>query len=78
MNKEKELNDLLQWMENRNPITINYGKGYFTDKDVKDYATWDEKEQKYRDTTGLWSMKLLLEIARGEVENTKIEMTEKL
>ena len=74
MSKEKELNDLLEWIENKKPLTINYGKGYFTDQDIKDYATWDWSIGKYRDATGIWDMKLLLEIARGEVPETTIEV----
>ena len=76
MSKERELNDLLEWIENKKPLIINYGKGYFTNQDIKDYATWDYKIGKYRDDTGIWDMKLLLEIANSEVENTKIEIGE--
>jgi len=76
MNKEKELNDLLTWMENKKPITINYGKGYFTENDIKDFAEYDYSIGKYRDSTGIWDIKLLIEIAKGEVENTSIEIGE--
>lgn len=58
------------------PIVINYGKGYFSDEDVKEEAFYDETIQKYRSDTGIWSNNLLKEIARGEVEDTKIELVE--
>lgn len=64
----------MQWMENKKPIIINYGKGYFSDKVIKEKAEYDNSIGKYRDSTGVWDMKLLLEIARGEVKNTKIEI----
>ena len=64
----------MQWMENKKPIIINYGKGYFSDKEIKEKAEYDYSIGKYRDSTGIWEMKLLLEIARGEVKNTKIEI----
>ena len=64
----------MQWMESKKPIIINYGKGYFSDKEIKEKAEYDYSIGKYRDSTGAWDMKLLLEIARGEVKNTKIEI----
>ena len=69
-------NELLQRLKEHKPIIINYGKGILTDEDVKDYATWDDEIQKYRDDTGIWSTELLLEIIKGNVENTKIEIGE--
>lgn len=67
---------MLQRLKEHKPIIINYGKGILTDEDVKDYATWDDEIQKYRDDTGIWSTELLLEIIKGNVENTKIEIGE--
>ena len=58
------------------PIIINYGKGYFTNKDIREEAYYDNEIQKYRSNTGIWSNQLLREIANGEVENTKIEIGE--
>ena len=66
----------MQRLKEHKPIIINYGKGILTDEDVKDYATWDDEIQKYRDDTGIWSTELLLEIIKGNVENTKIEIGE--
>lgn len=65
---------LLKRLREHQPIVINYGKGYFTNQDIKEYATWDWSIGKYRDTTGIWDTKLLLEIARGEVPGTTIEV----
>ena len=67
---------MLQRLKEHKPIIINYGKGILTDEDVRDYATWDDEIQKYRDDTGIWSTELLLEIIKGNVENTKIEIGE--
>lgn len=53
---------------------VNYGKGLFTDEDIKEEAYWDEDKQAYASETGYWNMKLLYEIARGEVENTSVEI----
>lgn len=70
MMTEKIFNHLKQ----HKPIIVNYGKGYFSNKDVKEEAYYDEKIQKYVSETGLWSNGLLRQIARGEVENTTIEL----
>lgn len=57
-------------------IVVNYGKGYFSDNDVKEEAYYDEEIQKYRSDTGIWSNKLLREIARGEVDRCSIELVD--
>lgn len=67
---------IFEHLRQHKPIIVNYGKGYFTDKDVKEPAYYDEKIQKYRSKTGIWSNKLLKEIANNEVENTLIELGE--
>lgn len=72
MMMEKVFNHLRE----HKPIIVNYGKGYFTDEDIKEKAYYDEEIQKYRSETGIWSNSLLREIVRGEVENTKIELEE--
>lgn len=61
-------------LKEHKPIIVNFGKGYFTDEDVKEEAFYDETIQKYRSETGIWGNKLLREIARGEVEETTIEI----
>lgn len=70
------INSIFEHLKSHKPIIINYGKGYFTDKDIKEIAYYDNEIQKYRSETGIWSNQLLREIARGEVENTKIEIGE--
>ena len=63
-------------LKEHKPIIVNYGKGYFTDNEIKEVAYYDEKMQKYRSETGIWSNQFLREIAKGEVENTSIEIGE--
>jgi len=65
---------IFEHLRQHKPIIVNYGKGYFTEEDVKEPAYYDEKIQKYRSETGIWSNKLLKEIVNGEVENTSIEI----
>lgn len=75
--KSKDL--LMKYLEainNKEPITINYGKGFLSDDDIKDYATWDNEINAYRDDTGIWDTKLLIEIAKGNVEGMKLEIGE--
>lgn len=69
-----KLENLLQRLKEHKPIVVNYGKGYFTDADVKEEAYYDENKKKYVSETGVWDTNLLIEIARGEVENTSIEL----
>ena len=40
--------NLLKQLEEHKPIIINYGKGYYTDEDLKDYAKWDEEKNTYK------------------------------
>lgn len=63
-------------LKEHKPIIVNYGKGYFTDNEIKEVAYYDNNIQKYRSETGIWGNQLLRGIARGEVENTKIEIGE--
>lgn len=68
-----KLENLLKRLQEKQPITINYGKGCLSNNDIKDYATWNDKEQAYTDSTGIWDLKLLIEIAKGKVEGITIE-----
>lgn len=68
---------IFEHLKEHKPIVVNMGKGYFTDKDIKEEAYFDETIQKYRSETGIWGNKILREIARGEVEGYKIEIGEK-
>lgn len=76
MKTEDLLKKLKEVIRKHEPITVNYGKGYFSDDDVVETAYWDESINRYRDSTGIWSTELLFEIARGEVEDTKIVLEE--
>ena len=76
MNNENLLTKYLQAINDKKPLVINYGKGIITDKDIKDYATWNDELNCYTDMTGQWDTKLLIEIAKGNVEDIKIELGE--
>ena len=68
--------DLLKKLKEHKPIIVNYGKGYITDKEIKEKAIWDDDKKTYISDTGIWDIKLLIEIAKGEVKNTFIELME--
>lgn len=69
------MNKFVEAIKNHKPIVINYGKGTITDDEIKDYATWDEKEQAYRDETGVWTKEnILIDIAEGRVPYATIEL----
>lgn len=72
MKIESSLDKFKEAIKNHKPLTINYGKGIITDKNIKDYATWNGTA--YADETGVWSIELLLEIAKGKVEGITIEL----
>ena len=66
--------DLLKRLKEHRPICVNYGKSTIDPtKDVKEYAYWDDKANAYVSDTGIWSAKLLIEILKGEVEDTTLE-----
>lgn len=67
---------IFKHLSDHKPIIINYGKGYFSEKDIKEKAYYNETLQKYCSETGVWGNGLLRQILRGEVENTKIEIGE--
>ena len=68
--------DLLKRLKEHQPIVVNYGKGYFSDSDIKEDAIWDEEINAYRSETGIWDTKLLIEIAQGKVGGMKLELEE--
>ena len=74
--KEKEnlLEKYLDTIKNKQPITINYGKGILSNNYIKDYATWDYEINAYRDETGYWETELLIDIAKRNVEGTTLEL----
>ena len=57
----------------KTPIIVNYGKGEYDDKDIKELAFWSNTDNTFISDTGVWDLRLLYEIANGEVKNTKIE-----
>lgn len=76
MKSKDSLMKYLEAINKKEPITINYGKGFLSDDDIKDYAKWDDEIKAYRDETGIWDTKLLIEIAKGNVEGMKLEIGE--
>ncbi len=66
--KEENLKQLLMALTEHRPLEVDYGDGIF------DYPVWDSEINAYRDDTGIWGMKLLVEIAKGEVENTSLSV----
>jgi len=70
----KKQKDLLERLKEHKPIIVNYGKSIYTEEDVLEPATWDEEKQKYYSETGYWSNELLIEILKGKVENTTLEI----
>ena len=65
---------VFEHLSQHKPIVVNYGKGQLSGKDIKEPAYYDETIQKYVSETGIWSNGLLRQIARGEVEDTSIEL----
>lgn len=72
MKKEK----ILETLKEHKSIIVNYGKGFISDKEIKEIAYYDNNIQQYRSETGIWSKKLLYEIFNNEVENMKLEIGE--
>lgn len=66
--------DLLKKLKEHQSIVVNYGKGFIFDSDIKEKAIWDEGINAYRSNTGIWSTKLLLEIAQGKIDGMKLEL----
>lgn len=62
-------------IKNKQPIVINWGQDELSKdkKDIKELSFWSDKENTFVSETGIWDLKLLYEIARGEVKNTSIE-----
>lgn len=76
MKTKNSLEELKVAIEQHKPLLVNYGKGFLSDNDVIDHATWDESIGKYRDEIGIWDTKLLLEVAQGKVDDTTLELEE--
>lgn len=67
---------VLKAIDEHKPLIVNYGKGILSGLDIKEPAVWDDLKNVYTSETGIWSTKLLKEIARGEVEGATIEFEE--
>ena len=65
--------DLLTRLEDHKPIIVNYGKGFLSDKEIKEESVWDDSKKAYISQTGTWDINLLIEIALGNVEGVSIE-----
>ena len=65
---------IFKHLHEHKPIIINYGKGFLGDYEVKEKAYYNENIKKYVSSTGIWGNNLLRQIAKGEVDNTKIEL----
>lgn len=63
-------------LKEHKPIIVNYGKGIISNEEIKEVAYYDDKIQKYRSETGIWSNKLLREILNNEIKNMKLEIGE--
>ena len=66
--KEENLKKLKMALTEHKGLIIDFGDG------VTEELYFDEEIQKYRgQAIGIWTMKLLLEIAKEEVENTSLK-----
>ena len=68
--------DLLTRLEDHKPIIVNYGKGFLSDKEIKEESVWDDSKKAYISQTGTWDINLLIEIALGNIEGVSIECTQ--
>lgn len=64
--------NLLKKLQEHQPIIVDYGEGYLNNKHVLEKAIWDDNKKSYISITGIWSMRLLLEILQGKVEGMTI------
>ena len=55
-------------IKNKEQFIVNYGDG------IKEIAYFDKEKKLYGSDTGYWGFELLYQIAKGEVENTSIEI----
>ena len=74
MKTDDSLKKLKDAIKNHEPIIVNYGKGYFTNEDIKEITFWSKDKNRYVSETGQWSTELLLDIIKGKVENLSIEL----
>ena len=63
----KQENSLKKLKEHQ-PIIVDYGKGLLSNDHVLEKAIWNNEKNAYISETGIWNIKLLIEIATGKVE----------
>lgn len=74
MKTDDSLKKLKDAIKNHEPIIVNYGKGYFSNEDIKEITFWSKDKNRYVSETGQWSTELLLDIIKGKIENLSIEL----
>ena len=72
MKTEDSLKKLKEAIKEHKNLLVHYG---IDDNDPEEIY-FDTDIKKYRGWLGIWSMELLLQIARGEVENIYLEEKE--
>ena len=65
---------VLKTLKEHKPIIVNYGKGFISDKDIKELATYDYTLNTYISDTGVWSKTLINEILNDKVEGVSLEL----
>lgn len=68
--------NVLKALKEHKPIIVNYGKGYLSNKDIKELATYDDTLNTYTSSTGVWSKTLLNEILNDKVEDVSLELVQ--
>ena len=68
--------NVLKTLKEHKPIIVNYGKGYLSNKDIKELATYDYTLNTYTSSTGVWSKTLLNEILNDKVEDVSLELVQ--
>ena len=68
------MNNLEEAIRNHEPIIVNYGKGKITKNEIKEITFYNNDKDKYISETGEWDTNLLIDIARGKVEDISIEL----
>ena len=66
--------NVLEALKKHKDIIVNYGKGFMSDRDIKELAYYDNSLNTYTSETGIWSKQLLLDILNGKVEGMSLEL----
>ena len=70
------MKEIIEAIKNHEPVIVNYGKGYITQEPIREITYWSSDKNRYVSETGMWSIELLLELARGEFPNMSVELME--